>query len=65
MSILVELASFGSLLENLRAAAKSDKPHQNIENTHFPLTSRLLVDFAYDIACGMEFLASEKVFTSN
>ena len=65
MYILVELASFGSLLEYLRAAENSDNLYQNLENVQITLTSRLLVEFAYDIACGMEFLASNKVFTNN
>ena len=63
MYILVEYAPHGDLLGYLRASKASDGFYENVPNQHNvnnPL--KRLNYFARDIACGMEFLALNKVW---
>ena len=62
MYILVEYAPYGDLLSYLRTSMASDVLYENIPNklgVNNPI--QLLTYFAHDIACGMEFLALNKV----
>ena len=65
MYILVEYAPYGDLLGYLRTSMASDVLYENIPNklgVNNPIQC-LFFYFAHDIACGMEFLALNKVFT--
>ena len=62
MYILVEYAPYGDLLGYLRTSMASDVLYENIPNkleVNNPI--QRLNYFAHDIACGMEFLALNKV----
>ena len=62
MYILVEYAPYGDLLGYLRTSMAPDVLYENIPNklgVNNPL--QRLNYFAHDIACGMEFLALNKV----
>ena len=68
--VIVEFARYGNLRDFLRARRPVSTYGSRILGMHQAediqqLTMRDLVSFAHQIACGMEYLASNQVFVYN
>ena len=68
--VIVEFARYGNLRDFLRARRPVSTYGSRILGMHQAediqqLTMRDLVSFAHQIACGMEYLASNQVFINN
>ena len=65
--VVISFVPFGDLLGYLRKSRGHEDYYYNDSDMmpKISLTSRELIRFAKDIACGMEFLEANKVFISN